>query len=189
LENIKNYKIDMKNNTFLISIILFFSLNSAKVMSQEAIIKPQGDISLLVLNGVGINEKVTSFFCMGGIVRKRIGGYLKVKSELFLRDDRFAIVGGGLLKVEKSLFVHAGLGYGFIDNRIISGGAGSYLKIESGKKFTGIQYDAGVLLKLKKILFSIGTSSIVNLNAEDFVDELDYLGDAAEINIGIGIMF
>lgn len=163
-----------------------------KSVSTDKIDKKSTDTKCLVLGGMAIHPSQTSGFVMVGAV-KTIGGYLKFKTDLNFDESfgsegmstdrryftgetqpgRYAAIGGLLWRVFSPVLLYGGLGYGsrWVNWKTVSGD----IYCVDDISYKGVELETGLILKVKKLVFSGGVS----------VTSFKYM----EANVGVGIMF
>lgn len=152
----------------------------------------------LIMPTYSIGKSQSSYGLMVGFAKK-FGGYIRAKSDFNFglttvgtcdasgnvggstawltgqdtKKSRFAITGGALFRVAKPLYLYVGAGYG---SRILAWQSydGEYYRVETSS-FTGIEAEAGLLLKLGVFALSAGVQT----------NQFKYM----EANIGVGVMF
>jgi hypothetical protein len=184
------YKIlDMKLIKFKLTITLLLCWSLTSLEAQEYVDKPH---KILALGGIAIHPSQTSYYVMGGFIKKRLGGYLKIKSDLNFDESythegsssqsntfftgntdkgRYAFTGGGLFKLAEKIIIQFGLGYGkrWVNWEIISGDT---FRV-SDLSYKGIEGEVGCILNYK--IFVINSSFNMNSSYK-------------EVNIGIGLI-
>lgn len=168
------------------------SVSVNKSVSTDKIDEKSTDTKYLVLGGMAIHPSQTSGFVMVGAV-KTIGGYLKFKTDLNFDENfdsegmstdrryftneiqkgRYAFTGGLLWRVASPIILYGGVGYGsrWVNWETVSG---NIYRVDD-ISYKGVELETGLMLKIKKLVFSGGVS----------VASFKYM----EANIGVGIMF
>lgn len=175
----------MNKKPFIVFLVVLLGSSSIKLSAQEAIIKPKSKTSVLLLGGISANSEQFSLTSQLGFVRERNGSYIKVGSDISSEYYRFSITGGIIHKFNIPLFLNMGIGYGALDNTDYD--YSGFFSYESGYEFDGMQIEAGLILKIKKVLISLGPSFIVVTDTDDY-DFMECFGNSLEINIGIGVI-
>ncbi len=172
--------------------------NSGQGLKQSSLFKVEKikyEKDTFILGGVALHPSQTSAYLMAGIVRK-FGVYIKLKTNLNFNGSyvdegdsyfdassryfngniykgRSAATGGLLWRIAKPMIFYGGLGYG---TRWVNWETTSNIKYRvTDISYNGIETEAGLIYKYKKLIFSGGFS----------ITSFAYV----ETNFGVGITF